>query len=96
MGSVLDVRKRLHRVRHPFHQSVHIKQGAWQCAALKPTYRSCISNMYYIARTPEPNLEHEPHRPRVIPLLDAKWRYARCVGLTVRRTIDNERHATRA
>ena len=32
MGSVLDVRKRLHRVRHPFHQSIHIKQGAWQCA----------------------------------------------------------------
>ena len=35
IGSVLDVRKRLHRVRHPFHQSIHIKQGAWQCAALK-------------------------------------------------------------
>ena len=34
MGSVLDVRKRLHRVRHPFHQSIHIKQGAWQCADL--------------------------------------------------------------
>ena len=26
--SVVDVRKRLQRVRDPFHQSIHIKQGA--------------------------------------------------------------------
>ena len=36
IGSVLDVRKRLHRVRHPFHQSIHIKQGAQQGAELWP------------------------------------------------------------
>ena len=31
--SVVDVRKRLRRVRHPFHQSVHIKQ---RCSASQP------------------------------------------------------------
>ena len=34
LGSVQDVRKRLHRVRDHVHQSIHIKQGAWQCADL--------------------------------------------------------------
>ena len=38
--SVVDVRTRLQRVRHPFHQSIHIKQGAWQCAALKANLKS--------------------------------------------------------
>ena len=36
MGSVLDVRKRLHRVRHPFHQSIHIKQGAQLANKVEP------------------------------------------------------------
>ena len=30
--SVVDVRKRLQRVRHPFHQSIHISTGPQQCA----------------------------------------------------------------
>ena len=34
--SVVDVRKRLHRVRHPFHQSIHIKQGAQPANQLEP------------------------------------------------------------
>ena len=31
--SVVDVRKRLQRVRHPFHQSIHIKQSAQPASA---------------------------------------------------------------
>ena len=30
--SVVDVRKRLQRVRDPFHQSIHISAGPQQCA----------------------------------------------------------------
>ena len=32
--SVVDVRKRLHRVRGRFDQSIHTSTGAWQCADL--------------------------------------------------------------
>ena len=34
--SVVDVRKRLQRVRDPFHQSIHIKQGAQPSNQLEP------------------------------------------------------------
>ena len=34
--SVVDVRTRLQRVRHPFHQSVHIKQGAQLANKVEP------------------------------------------------------------
>ena len=34
--SVVDVRKRLQRVRDPFHQSIHIKQGAQPVNQLEP------------------------------------------------------------
>ena len=41
--SVVDVRKRLQRVRHPFHQSIHIKQGAQPANQLEPK-----SSMFWI------------------------------------------------
>ena len=41
--SVVDVRKRLQRVRHPFHQSMHIKQGAQPANQLEPK-----SSMFWI------------------------------------------------
>ena len=34
--SVVDVRTRLQRVRHPFHQSIHIKQGAQLANKVEP------------------------------------------------------------
>ena len=36
--SVIDVRKRLQRVRDPFHHSIHIKQGAQPINQLEPIY----------------------------------------------------------
>ena len=41
--SVVDVRKSLQRVRHPFHQSIHIKQGAQPANQLEPK-----SSMFWI------------------------------------------------
>ena len=41
--SVVDVRKRLRRVRHPFHQSVHIKQRCSAFNQLEPK-----SSMFWI------------------------------------------------
>ena len=41
--SVVDVRKRLRRVRHPSHQSMHIKQGAQPVYQLEPK-----SSMFWI------------------------------------------------
>ena len=41
--SVVDVRKRLQRVRHPFHQSIHIKQSAQPASRLEPK-----SSMFWI------------------------------------------------
>ena len=53
IGSVLDVRKRLHRVRHPFHQSIHIKQGAQPANQLEPK-----SSKFWI----QSSLESPKHR----------------------------------
>ena len=43
IGSVLDVCKRLHRLRHHFHESIHIKQGAQPANQLEPK-----SSMFWI------------------------------------------------
>ena len=41
--SVVDVRKRLQRVRHPFHQSIHIERSAQPANQLEPK-----SSMFWI------------------------------------------------
>ena len=65
--SVVDVRKRLQRVRHPFHQSIHIKQSAQPASRLEPK-----SSMFWIQSSLE-SPEHGRMRyrrladPRPIP-----------------------------
>ena len=59
--SVVDVRKRLQRVRHPFHQSIHIKQGAWQCADL--WYKS----YQFWIQSPLGSSKRRRMRPRRLP-----------------------------
>ena len=56
--SVVDVRKRLQRVRHPFHQSIHIKQGAQPANQLEPK-----SSMFWIQSSLE-SPKNRRMRPR--------------------------------
>ena len=51
--SVVDVRTRLQRVRHPFHQSIHIKQGAQLANKVEPK-----SSKFWI----QSSLESPKHR----------------------------------
>ena len=59
--SVVDVRKRLHRVRGRFDQSIHTSTGAWQCAALEHK-----SPMFWIQSSPESS-KHGRMRRRRLP-----------------------------
>ena len=59
--SVVDVRKRLQRVRHPFHQSIHIKQGAQPANQLEPK-----SSKFWIQSSLE-SPKHRRMRPRGPP-----------------------------
>ena len=59
--SVVDVRKRLHRVRHPFHQSIHINQGAQLSIQREPK-----SSMFWIQSSLE-STKHRRMRPRGPP-----------------------------
>ena len=58
LWSVVDVRKRLQRVRHPFHKSIHIKQGAQPANQLEPK-----SSMFWIQSSLE-SPKNRRMRPR--------------------------------
>ena len=63
--SVVDVRKRLHRVRHHFHQSIHIKQGAQPAVQLEPK-----SSMFWIQSSLQ-SPENQRRRCRRLPTIRA-------------------------
>ena len=85
--SVVDVRTRLQRVRHPFHQSIHIKQGAqlankvepksskfWIQSSLGSSKNRRIRRRRLPDPGPIPEGVREPIYPRKKCAIWARWR----------------------
>ena len=70
--SVVDVRKRLQRVRDPLHQSIHIKQGAQPVNQLEPKSSKFWIQSYLGSPKNRRMRRRGPPDPRPIPERDCE------------------------